>query len=85
MQLSPIDRNGSCSDSKWPQLQRNAHCDTVHASDIGFPFFVGVKSAGFIRTENSSCTTLSGYVSDPMSTMRYCSSFSSGGSFEDSN
>lgn len=29
--------------------------------------------------------SLSGYVSDPMSTMRHCSSFSSGGSFEDSN
>lgn len=26
-----------------------------------------------------------GYVSDPMSTMRFCSSFSSSGSFEDSN
>eukprot|EP00064_Thunnus_orientalis_P011906 superscaffoldBa00001768_g11938 len=26
-----------------------------------------------------------GYVSDPMSTMRFCSSYSSSGSFEDSN
>lgn len=51
MQLSPIDRNGSCTESKWPQLQRNAHCDTVHASDIVLLLFACVKRAGFLRTE----------------------------------
>lgn len=40
MQLSPIDRNGSCTESKWPQLQGNAHCDSVHASHVVLLLFV---------------------------------------------
>ncbi|TWW57818.1 Serine/threonine-protein kinase TNNI3K [Takifugu flavidus] len=45
----------------------------------------GVSLEEVRRNMQLSPIDRNGYVSDPMSTMRYCSSFSSGGSFEDSN
>lgn len=60
--------------------------DTIHASNTASILFLYGKSGEFTSDEILLLTdSLSGYVSDPMSTMRYCSSFSSGGSFEDSN
>lgn len=60
--------------------------DTIHASNNASILFFYGKRGEFTSDDILLLTdSFSGYVSDPMSTMRYCSSFSSGGSFEDSN
>ncbi|XP_067369788.1 serine/threonine-protein kinase TNNI3K isoform X2 [Channa argus] len=87
MQFSPIDRNGDTHSSCHARCSPDPPGATW--GSVFFPEDTSTQpqdsSNVVIGPVSQLLLPFSGYVSDPMSTMRFCSSFSSSGSFEDSN